>query len=336
MGQQILTNLLQGNVDPNCRCTTSSFTNRQSLCTLGQNSKDMSVIMKFLERNMSLTGKRNYSLKQLPSGKHKSNNTISERSSNEGWESEPKNRPSNSDFSSSRPAESNRLIIDSHCGNVDGTEKLELSKDDRHGPEESERSLAERFKEIGRSPTFGLRQADTVFLERHMPQTLTRLLAEFTQSEIFRNSNQMSPETQQPQPIMECPIEESMVFGSNIDYGSPVDMATPTLFRAEFQSKENPSKDTPSHSPYTKDSPFTVIDIKRPLQNLVMLFDSQKFPGIDELVLGNSPRWLNDDSPTSIKSDLQFNKKNFLCKELDEESVETPRQARREQGETSI
>jgi hypothetical protein len=262
MGQQILTNLLQGIIDPICRCTTSGFTNRQSLSTLGQNSKDMSVIMKFLERNMSLTGKRNYSLKQLPSGKHKSNNTISERSSNEGWESEPKNRPSNSDFSSSRPAESNRLIIDSHCGNVDGTEKLELSKDDRHGPEESERSLDERLKEIVRSPTFGLRHSDTVFLERHMPQTLTRLLAEFTQSEIFRNSNQMSPETQQPQPIMECPIEESMVFGSNIDYSSPVGMVTPTLFREEFLSKENPS-----HSPYTKDSPFTVIDIKRPLHN---------------------------------------------------------------------
>jgi hypothetical protein len=67
-----------------------------------------------------------------------------------------------------------------------------------------------------------------------------------------------------------------------------------------------------------------------------MLFDSQKFPGIDQLVLGNSPGWLNDDSPTSIKSDLQFNKKNFLCKELDEESVENNGQAQREQGDTSI
>jgi hypothetical protein len=90
MGQQILTNLLQGGFDPFCKSSTNGFTNRQSLSTLGQNSKDMSVIMKFLERNMSLTGTRNYSMRHLPSGKYTSNNTISERSSNEGWDSEPK------------------------------------------------------------------------------------------------------------------------------------------------------------------------------------------------------------------------------------------------------
>jgi hypothetical protein len=133
MGQQILTNLLHDGVDPFFKSSTNGFTNRQSLSTLGQNSKDMSVIMKFLERNMSLTGTRNYSMRYLPSGKYKSNHTISERSSIEGWDSELKNRPSNSDISSSRPAESNRLMIESPYSNLDGTEKLDICKDDRHG-----------------------------------------------------------------------------------------------------------------------------------------------------------------------------------------------------------
>lgn len=67
MGQQILSNLLHGGMGLFCGSPTHGFTNRQALSTLGQNNKDMSVVMKFLERNLSLTGTRNYSLRQLPS-----------------------------------------------------------------------------------------------------------------------------------------------------------------------------------------------------------------------------------------------------------------------------
>jgi AraC-like DNA-binding protein len=283
MGQQILSSLLQGGGDALYGSPTSGFTNRQALSTLGQNNKDMSVVMKFLERNLSLTGTRNYSLVKLPSGNHKSNNTITERSSDEGWDSDPKERPSISDYSSSRPAESNRPMIE-HPGEVDGSEKLQIGKDNRHSIEEPESAPPERLKKIGRAPTFGLRYGDTVFLERHMPRTLTKLMMEFTESEIFKHSTpNSSPYTKHPQPIAECSLEESGVFAPSIDYSRPVGLGTPSLFRAQFKSPT-----TVSPSPYTKDSPFPGIGMTMPNDSPVMNLNYQIFPKIGKLLLGKS------------------------------------------------
>lgn len=165
---------------------------------------------------------------------------------------------------------------------VDGSEKLQIRKDDRHCTEEPQSSPDKGLKKIGRAPTFGLRHGDTVFLERHMPRTLTKLMMDYTESEIFKHSTQnSSPNSKHPQPIAECLIEESGVFVENIDHILPVGLATPSLFLAEFKSPT-----TPSFSPYTKGSPFPGMTL--PNQSPKVRFDSGKFPVIDKFVPGKS------------------------------------------------